>query len=267
MKITAEQISHALKAVRRASPVVHNITNYVVMNNTANALLAVGASPVMAHAEEEMEDMVNIASALVVNIGTLSERWIKSMFMAARQARKKGIPVILDPVGAGATAYRTKTARGLMDAQPPSIIRGNASEIMALYDDQSKTKGVDSSASSDRALDIARYLSGTYQCVVCVSGATDYIVEGERIAKIKNGHPLMARVTGLGCTASALCGAFAAVEKSAFTATVAAMAVMGIAGEMAAAVVAGPGSLQISFLDCLHRLSEKDIAGLLKAED
>lgn len=267
MKITAEEIFHALESIRRASPVVHNITNYVVMNNTANALLAIGASPVMAHAEEEMEDMVNIASALVVNIGTLSESWVRSMLIAARQAAKKGIPVILDPVGAGATAYRTKTARGLIDKQPPSIIRGNASEIMALHDDQSKTKGVDSSASSDRALDIARHVSETYHCVVCVSGATDYIVEGERIATIKNGHPLMARVTGLGCTASALCGAFAAVEKSAFTATVDAMAVMAIAGEMAAAVAAGPGSLQISFLDCLHRLSEEDIAGLLKAED
>ncbi|MDI6741745.1 MAG: hydroxyethylthiazole kinase [Smithella sp.] len=266
MKITAEEIFHALEAVRRASPVVHNITNYVVMNNTANALLAVGASPVMAHAEEEMEDMVNIASALVINIGTLSESWVRSMLIAVRQAAKKGIPVVLDPVGVGATVYRTKTARALMDAQPPSILRGNASEIMALYDDKSKTKGVDSSASSDRALDIARYLSVAYHCVVCVSGATDYIVEGERIAKIKNGHPLMARVTGLGCTASALCGAFAAVEKSAFTATVNAMAVMGIAGELAATVAAGPGSLQVSFLDCLHRLSEKDIAGLLKAE-
>jgi hydroxyethylthiazole kinase len=267
MKITAEEIFHALKAVRRASPVVHNITNYVVMNNTANALLAVGASPVMAHAEEEVEDMVNIASALVVNIGTLSESWVRSMMIAVRQAANKGIPVVLDPVGVGATAYRTKTARALMDAQPPSIIRGNASEIMALYDDKAKTKGVDSSASSEKAIEIARNLSETHKCVVCVSGATDYIVEGERIAKIKNGHPLMARVTGLGCTASALCGAFAAVEKSAFTATVNAMAVMGIAGEMAAAVAAGPGSLQVSFLDCLHRLSEKDIAGLLKAED
>jgi hydroxyethylthiazole kinase len=264
MKITAVEIYKSVELIRRQAPVVHNITNYVVMNNTANALLAIGASPVMAHAEEEVEEMVNIASALVINIGTLSERWINSMFRAARQARKKGIPVILDPVGAGATSYRTKTARDLISHEPPSIIRGNASEIMALYDDKSRTKGVDSSASSDSAIDTALKLSEIHKCAVCVSGATDYIVGEEKIVKIRNGHPLMSRVTGLGCTASALCGAFAAVEKSSFAATVEAMAVMGIAGEMAAGTASGPGSLQTHFLDCLYRLSENDICQRLK---
>jgi hydroxyethylthiazole kinase len=238
MKITSAEIYKSMELIRRQSPVVHNITNYVVMNNTANALLAIGASPVMAHAEEEVEEMVNIASALVINIGTLSESWIISMFKAARQARKKGIPVILDPVGAGATAYRTKTARDLIANEPPAIIRGNASEIMALYDDKSKTKGVDSAASSDKAIDVARRLSEINKCVVCV--------------------------TGLGCTASALCGAFASVGESAFIATIEAMAVMGIAGEMAAKTAAGPGSLQVHFLDYLHRLSEDDISQHLR---
>lgn len=266
MKITAAEIYKSIELIRCQSPVVHNITNYVVMNNTANALLAIGASPVMAHAEEEVEEMVDIASALVINIGTLSERWISSMFKAARKAREKGIPVILDPVGAGATAYRTKTARELINREPPAIIRGNASEIMALYDDKSKTKGVDSAASSEAAIDIARKLSETQKCVVCVSGPTDYIVDKEKILKIKNGHPLMSRVTGLGCTASALCGAFAAVEKQPFIATAEAMAVMGIAGEMAAGVAAGPGSLQMHFLDYLYRLSEDDIKQHLKID-
>lgn len=267
MKITAAEIYKSIESIRSQSPVVHNITNYVVMNNTANALLAIGASPVMAHAEEEVEEMVNIASALVINIGTLSERWISSMFKAARQARKKGIPVVLDPVGAGATAYRTKTARDLIAGETPSIIRGNASEIMALYDDKSKTKGVDSAASSDKAIDIAQRLSETHQCVICVSGVVDYIVDKEKIVKIKNGHPMMSRVTGLGCTASALSGAFAAIEKSPFAATVCAMAVMGIAGEIAAETAAGPGSLQIHFLDSLYRLSEDEIIRYLKIED
>ncbi len=267
MKISATEIYRSVDLIRRQSPVVHNITNYVVLNNTANALLAIGASPVMAHAEEEVEEMVNIASSLVINIGTLSEHWINSMLKAAHHARKKGIPVILDPVGAGATAYRTKTSRNLINKEPPSIIRGNASEIMALYDDKSKTKGVDSAASSETALDIARQVSEMHKCVVCVSGETDYIVDKEKIVKIKNGHPLMSRVTGLGCTASALCGAFAAVEKSAFVATACAMAVMGIAGEMAAEVAAGPGSLQTHFLDYLYRLSENDISKRLKIED
>ena len=267
MKITASQIYKSIEAIQKQAPVVHNITNYVVMNSTANALLAIGASPVMAHAEEEVEEMVNIASALVINIGTLSERWIHSMFKAAHQARKKGIPVILDPVGAGATAYRTKTARDLINNEPPAIIRGNASEIMALYDDKSKTKGVDSAASSDAAIDVAQKLSETHKCVICVSGLTDYIIDKEKIMKIKNGHHLMSRVTGLGCTASALCGAFAAVEKQPFFATVKAMAVMGIVGEMAASVAAGPGSLQTNFLDYLYCLSENDISQRLKVEE
>ena len=267
MKITAMEIYKSIDFIRSQSPVVHNITNYVVMNSTANALLAIGASPVMAHAEEEVEDMVNIASALVINIGTLSERWINSMFKAAHQARKKGIPVILDPVGAGATVYRTKTARDLMNNEPPTVIRGNASEIMSLYDDKSRTKGVDSATSSDAAIDTAQKLSEIHKCVICVSGPTDYIIDKEKFMKIKNGHPLMSRVTGFGCTASALCGAFAAVEKIPFIATAKAMAVMGIAGEMAAGVSAGPGSLQTNFLDILYRLTEDDIKKHLKIEN
>ena len=266
MKITAKGIYKSIELIRSHAPVVHNITNYVVMNNTANALLAIGASPVMAHAEEEVEEMVNIASALVINIGTLSERWISSMFKAARHARKKGIPVILDPVGAGATAYRTKTARDLIAGEPPTIIRGNASEIMALYNDKSKTKGVDSAECSDAAIDIAKRLSKIHKCVICVSGEIDYIIDKEKIVKIKNGHPMMSRVTGLGCTASALCGAFAAVKRQPFEATAAAMAVMGIAGEIAAEIAAGPGSLQIHFLDALYRFSEDEIIKHLKIE-
>lgn len=267
MDITATEIYKSIEIIRRHAPVVHNITNYVVMNNTANALLAIGASPVMAHAKEEVEEMVNISSALVINIGTLSEQWIYSMFKAVKQAGKKGIPVILDPVGAGATAYRTKTAREIINNGLPTIVRGNASEIAALYDDKSKTKGVDSASSSDDAIEIAQKLAETHKCVICVSGATDYVVSKEKIIKIKNGHPMMAKVTGLGCTASALCGAFAALEKNPFTATVEAMAVMGIAGEMAAGVVTGPGSLQIRLLDYLYCLSENDISRYLKIED
>ncbi len=267
MKINAGEIYKSIEAIRRQAPVVHNITNYVVMNNTANALLAIGASPVMAHAPEEVEEMVNIASALVINIGTLSERWICSMFKAVTQARKNGTPVILDPVGVGATSYRTKTARDLIANNSATIIRGNASEIMALYDDKTKTKGVDSAASSDNAIAAAQKLSEKYNSVVCVSGETDYIVRGKNIVRINNGHPMMTRVTGLGCTASAICGAFAAVEKDFVAATVKAMAVMGIAGEIAAEKAVGPGSMQMHFLDYLYRLSEADITSHLKIEE
>jgi hydroxyethylthiazole kinase len=265
MKISATEIYQSIETIRQTRPVVHNITNYVVMNNTANALLAIGASPVMAHAEEEVEEMVNIAQALVINIGTLSERWVCSMIKAAKQARKKGIPFVLDPVGAGATGYRTQTARKLIRMAQPAIIRGNASEILALGADKSSTRGVDSADNSAAAIVTAQELSATYGSVVCVSGATDYIIEGDKMVKVKNGHPLMTKVTGLGCTASALCGAFAAVEE-AFPAAVKAMAVMGIAGESAAEMSAGPGSLQMHFLDILYNLTEEDIVRRLRID-
>ncbi|MDQ5987627.1 MAG: Hydroxyethylthiazole kinase [Syntrophus sp. SKADARSKE-3] len=266
MTPTAKDIWTGVCAVRDQAPVVHNITNYVVMNNTANALLALGASPVMAHAENEIRDMVNIASALVINIGTLSDAWIRSMFKAALHAQKRGIPLVFDPVGAGATPYRTQMAQELIDAVPPTIIRGNASEIMALVSDEIKTKGVDSLASSDQALVAAQALRQACGSVVCVSGETDYIV-GDNVVRIMNGHPMMTRVTGLGCTATALCGAFAAVSSDSVMAAVQAMAVMGIAGELSVGKAAGPGTLQVHFLDALYNLTERDIDCLLKVDD
>ena len=266
MEVSAAQIWSAIEAIREQSPVIHNITNFVVMNNTANALLAVGASPVMAHAEEEVEEMVGIASALVINIGTLNRYWIPSMLQAVGHAYRKKIPIVLDPVGAGATTYRTRTARELLDAVPITIIRGNASEIMALVNCEGNTKGVDSSALSEDALDAAQRLHDVYGSVVCVSGQTDYIVSGADVTKVMNGHILMAKVTGLGCTASALCGAFAAVSDNFVLATAEAMAVMGIAGELGAMKSFGPGSLQVNFLDALYRISEESINKFLKIE-
>jgi len=267
MNITAENIYRSIEDIRAKSPLVHNITNYVVMNNTANALLAIGASPVMIHAEEEVEDMAAIASALVINIGTISPPWVRGMFKAFARAGEKGVPVVIDPVGAGATPYRTETIRELIKASIPTIIRGNASEILALLDDRLKTKGVDSTAASNEALSSAQYLSRERHCTVCISGEVDYIVSGDRVIKIANGHPMMTRVTGLGCTATAICGAFAAVEKDSLAAAAKAMAVMGIAGEMAAAKSPGPGSLQMNFLDILYNLSENDIQTHLKVEE
>lgn len=266
MKLTASAIWSSVAEIRRQSPVVHNITNYVAMNNTANALLALGASPVMAHAEEEVEDMVTIAGALVINIGTLSANWARSMFRAAYKARDCNIPIILDPVGVGATFYRTGTVRELIKEAPPTVIRGNASEIMAILDENVQTKGVDSTAPSHSAVDVARRLSRIHGSVVCVSGETDYIVYGEDITKIMNGHPVMTRVTGMGCIATALCGAFAAVNHVFAEATAQAMAVMGIAGQMAAEKSQGPGSLQVAFNDVLYGLSEEDISRYLKTD-
>ena len=264
MHISAKDIARDLELVRQRSPLVHNITNYVAMNLTANALLAAGASPVMAHAPEEVEDMVDIAAALVINIGTLSRPWVEAMAKAAKRAKKKGIPIVYDPVGAGATPYRTRTILELIQAVPPAVLRGNASEIMACAGASASTKGVDSADAAENALDGARRLSARQGCVVCVSGATDHIVGREGTALIRNGHPLMAKVTGLGCTASALCGAFAAVDPDHFTAVTAAMAVMGIAGEIAAQGSAGPASMQVRFLDALHNLTGEEIGQRLK---
>jgi hydroxyethylthiazole kinase len=266
MRLTASRIWSSIEDIRKTSPVVHNITNYVAMNNSANALLAIGASPVMAHAEDEVEDMVGIAGALVINIGTLSDPWIRAMFRAAYRAKNSNVPVILDPVGAGATTYRTSTARQLLKEVSAAIIRGNASEIMALLDEKAKTKGVDSTTASRDALDLARQLSSINGCVVCISGETDYIVRNDDVTRIMNGHDMMTRVTGMGCIASALCGAFAAVNRDYAEAAAQAMAVMGITGEIAAQGVPGPGSLQVRFLDALYRLSESDIRHRLKTE-
>jgi hydroxyethylthiazole kinase len=265
MTITPETIFKDVQAIRKTAPLVHNITNFVVMNNTANALLALGASPVMAHAENEVADMCGIAGALVINIGTLSDPWIAAMIKAAQAAEAKGIPMVLDPVGAGATAYRTDTARELIHRFRPAIIRGNGSEILALGDPGAVTRGVDSASSSDQALDTARALNREHGSTVCISGETDFIVHSDGVIRIENGHAMMPRVTGLGCTASALCGAFAAVNPDPVQAAAHAMAVMGIAGEMAGDDASGPGSFQVRFLDALYRISESDIQPRFKA--
>lgn len=254
-----------LERIRARAPLVHNITNYVVMNTTANALLSAGASPVMAHAAEEIDEMVGIAQALVLNIGTLSEHWVESMSRAGRDARRRGIPVVLDPVGSGATRFRTSAALRLIDDAQPTVIRGNASEIRSLVLSEKGTRGVDSTRTSEESLDVALSLARQFRCVVSMSGATDLVVDGERVLRIHNGSPLMTRVTGLGCTASALTGAFLAVNPDPLQAAAHAMAVMGVAGEIAAGLSAGPGSLQVAFLDVLHSLGEPELRARMRA--
>jgi hydroxyethylthiazole kinase len=265
--ITLDSIWFDVQQVRDRGPLVHNITNYVVMNSTANALLAIGAAPVMAHAMQEVADMTALASALVINIGTLSEPWIEAMAVAMRRAGERGIPIVVDPVGAGATAYRTRTVHELISATAPTIIRGNASEIMAVAaaggrgpdeGDGQRTQGVDSVDPADTALEAARDLHARYGAVVAVTGETDYVV-GDDALCIAGGHPLMARVTGTGCTASALCAAFAAVNRSPFAATVHALAALGAAGAAAGERARGPGTMQLHLYDELHTLEREQI--------
>lgn len=258
-----------LQAVRARAPLVHSITNFVVMNYNANALLAIGASPVMAHAHEEVQDMAGIAQALVLNIGTLEPAWIRSMQLALQTARTRGIPVVLDPVGAGATPYRNQALGELIATGAPTIVRGNGSEIMSVAGLAAATRGVDSAASSSAALDAARTLARELQAVVGVSGADDHVVDASgRWLTLSNGHPWMTRVTGVGCSASALVGAFAAVQGDPWRATAAAMAVLGVVGELAAertqAAGAGVGRLQIELLDGLQLLDRDGFEARLK---
>ena len=253
--ISREVISTSIAAVRAKSPLVHNITNYVVMNNTANTLLAIGASPVMAHWISEVVDMVAIANALVINIGTLDDSWVEGMIRAGIAAHNRGIPIILDPVGAGATPARTAAALDIIKQCHPTIIRGNGSEIMALVDANIKSKGVDSSAQSGDALSAAQKLAVECRAVVVISGATDYITDGTEVFTVEGGDPIMTSVTGMGCTSTAIIGAFAAVVNSPMVAATTAMAVMSLAGERAAKRSSGNGSMQVNFLDELFNLT------------
>ena len=247
-----EHLMKDLAILREKSPLVHNITNYVAMNFSANALLAIGASPVMAHAVEEMEDMVSIASSLVINIGTLDAEWVRGMLAAGHAAHQQRKPIVLDPVGVGATPYRTQTAWQIIRECHPTIIRGNASEIMALVNADIRSKGVDSSMNSDDAVEAARQLAKTTSAVVVISGPTDYITDGTHVETVTYGSPLMTRVTAMGCTASSIVGAFAAINPNPLEAATHAMAVMGICGERAVATKAAPGSLLTNFVDELY---------------
>lgn len=249
-----------LAAIRSTRPLVHNITNAVVMNTTANGLLAVGASPIMAHAPEEVAEIVAIASALVANIGTITREQARAMEIAAAAAQARGLPWVLDPVGVGATALRRSTAAMLVGYRP-SVIRGNASEIATLAGDPPSGHGVDVSAGAEHAgHDAARRLARASGSVVAVTGAVDLVTDGEREARIHNGHPMMAGITGTGCLASALVGAALGAGAPPFEAAVATLVFYGLAGEQAADGAAGPGSMQMRLFDRLAALTPDDVA-------
>ena len=249
-------IAICLEELQRQAPLVHNITNFVVMQVTANALLALGASPVMAHAKEEMEEITGLSSALVLNIGTLSRPWVGSMHKALETATTRNIPIVIDPVGAGASVLRTTTALDLLAKSNGALLRGNASEIMALAGQTGKTKGVDSTASSQSAVDAARNLARKFGCAVSVSGEIDLVTDGERLCFITGGSALMPRVTGMGCSASALVGAFAGScgTGDPMLPLIAGMCVIAAAGTEAAKKAGGPGSFLPLFLDALYAM-------------
>lgn len=248
-----------LAAIRRTRPLVHNITNAVVMNTTANGLLAVGASPIMAHAPEEVAEIVVMASALVINIGTITREQARAMEIAAAAAQARGLPWVLDPVGVGATALRRDTA-GMLLGYRPSVIRGNASEIATLAGDPPAGRGVDAAAGHALAgHDAARRLARASGSVVAVTGVVDLVTDGVREARVHNGHPMMAKVTGTGCLASALVGAALGCGAPPVEAALATLVFYGIAGEKAAEGEAGPGTMQVRVFDVLAALTPGEV--------
>src|SRR5256714_3025546 len=238
-----------LGRIRAQRPLVHHITNMVVMNDTANITLAIGASPVMAHALEEVEEMVKLASVLLLNIGTLTPEQIEAMLRAGRRANELGIPIVLDPVGAGATTLRTQSALRLLRELRISVIRGNASEVGTLVGVAAETRGVDSfSLSEDREV-VASRAAREFGCTVAITGSCDVIVEGKRLARVDNGHPLLANITGSGCMATTLVAAFVAVEPDDWLATTAGLVALGLAGGRNAPKGGGPRTLPSPPLD------------------
>lgn len=254
-----EAAALALATLREQRVLVHSITNYVVMNSTANVLLAAGASPVMAHAREEVADMVALAGALVLNIGTLSPAWVESMEIAGRTANQRSTPIVLDPVGAGATRYRTDTARALARDLEIAVVRGNASEILSLAGLEAITKGVDAAHDVEQAARVAVQLANHLGAVVAITGEVDLVTDGGTILRIEGGHPLMNRVTGTGCAATALVGAFCAAHPDPIAAAAGALAFFGLAGERAAVNARGPGSFQVALYDALAEVGPDDL--------
>ena len=255
-----------LALIRERKPLVHQITNYVVMNETANATLALGALPVMAHAVQEVAEMASVASALVLNIGTLSDEWVEAMLIAGRAANKAGVPVVLDPVGAGATAYRTETSRQLLDELEIAVVRGNSAEIGTLAGKQAEIRGVEAVGCAGGP-ELARDAAAALGCVAAVTGPVDHVSDGQTAHAIANGHELLGTVTGTGCMSTAITGCFLAVRADdPLAAATEALVAFGVAGEDAAKKAKGPGSFHVALYDALYALDPNKLDGRAKLE-
>jgi hydroxyethylthiazole kinase len=248
-----------LTDIREKTPLVHHMTNYVTVNDCANITLCIGASPVMAHAEEEVGEMVALAGALVLNIGTLDTLQIDRMFIAAKAAEKYGIPIILDPVGAGATSLRTKTAQRMIQELSISVLKGNAGEIGTLAGKQAQVRGVDSGGVNGDPTEITCGLAERLSCTVVMSGPIDIISDGSRTLLCENGHPYMGRISGTGCMAASVIGSCAAVTQDYLSASATGVSAFGIAGERAAVDAAGPGSFKCRLFDSMASVRSDDV--------
>jgi hydroxyethylthiazole kinase len=256
-----------LAELRERKPLIHSITNYVVMNETANAVLALGALPVMAHAADEVQEMVGLAGALVLNIGTLERSWIDSMLLAGAAANERGVPVVLDPVGAGATTYRTHTAKRILDSVDVAVLRGNAGEVATLVGVEAEVRGVESIGGGGDAAGLAREAARTLGLVASVTGAVDHVSDGERTVAVANGHELLATVTGTGCMSTVLTGCFLAAKDDALEAATEALVAFGVAGEDAAVGASGPGSFHVALYDGLAALDPATLTGRAKVSE
>ncbi|RST73003.1 hydroxyethylthiazole kinase [Siminovitchia acidinfaciens] len=253
-------ISKLFNIIREERPLIHQITNQVTMNDCANVTLAVGAIPVMASSPEEAAEMAMLAKALVINIGTLRSETFEGMIAAAKAANKSGIPVIVDPVGAGATCYRTSSAMEILKVIRPAVIRGNASEVNQLIGGASTTIGVDAGRVPISNAEIAKKAAETYECITVVSGKEDAVSDGNRTYLIRNGHSMLSKITGTGCMSSALIACFAAVEKNILSSAAAGISLMGIAGEMAAASLSkseGLGTFKVRLMDFISLMNDE----------
>ena len=263
-KIFIEECTDILEKVITKKPLVHHMTNYVTVNDCANVTLAIGASPIMSDAIEEVNEIVSISSSLVLNIGTLNDRTVESMIAAGRKANKINIPVIFDPVGAGASLFRNNTSKDILEKVKINILRGNISEIRYIAGFNANTKGVDASENDknntcQEAAEIAYSLAKKQKCIVAITGATDVISDGERTIYIENGHPALSNITGTGCMCSSLVGAFnGAAPDLPLQATVAALLCMGIAGEIAyeKAGKFGNGSFRSAIIDAISNMNK-----------
>lgn len=258
--------SVALEKVRREKPLVHHLTNWVTIYDCANIVKVFGASPVMAHAKEEAADMAGIASSLVLNIGTLTVELVESMLLAAKAANRKGIPVVLDVCGAGATKLRDDMCFKILDEAKVTIIKGNASEIARIAGESVQTKGVDAASVEKNLQDIAQGLARTRNCTVVITGEEDIVADAERTVRVQNGHAMMANIVGTGCMATSVIGTFAAVEKDPVAASVAGLVCYEVAAELAAKTAKGPGSFKELLFDAVFNLDAETVNRMQKIE-
>jgi len=258
--------AEVLERVRRDKPLVCHLTNFVTIYDCANIVKVFGASPVMAHAREEVADMAKIASSLVLNIGTLTTEFVEAMLLAGISANEKKIPVVLDVCGAGATRFRDEKCQEILDAVEVSIIKGNSSEVARIAGEDVKTRGVDAADIESNLLGVAHSLAGERGCTVVITGKDDIVADMKRAIWVHNGHPMMANVVGTGCMATSVIGAFAAVETDHVVASVSGLICYEVAAEIAALVAAGPGSFKENLYDAVYNLDSETIRRMQKIE-